>query len=527
MNNNQNINNTNNQNNDSVHNSNVFSDNTKAFDDSINSFGNNYTANTGLTGLFNLSIKSVNQQKNDSIEDNSKLENVVDNNNQVTQNATVNLGNSEITDTPKDVVVSEDDSKNRLNLEENVVRVVNDSHIVPVSFELMPVNTGKLNSTTVPINKDSNKKNKTRKLEKKYNENGDTYTRDNGYILINGRFISIVLFLTFIFVCFVVVKSFTFGKEVDKYEEFFVQIDKKMDEEAKVYAGEELDISSLKKVAASELVSCISTKLDVNDLPESVKKIISDIRDYYNQSYNNFAFAYRDIYTGFTVTYNENQEIFTASTIKAPTDIYIWEMISMGKIDLDNELTYMPYEYVAGSGLIQHNKKYSKYKTRELLRLSTVYSDNIAHNMLMDNYGRTNMLAFWKNLGTTAIFKQNSNWGVLNAHDALIYMSELYRFYNENDEYGNQVMTNFLNAFPKFIKGKNGYKVANKSGWTGSAIHDISIIFADNPYIVVALSNTGNGNYTAYFNKANDLAYNLHTEYWKYKMSLCEGIKQY
>ena len=29
------------------------------------------------------------------------------------------------------------------------------------------------------------------------------------------------------------------------------------------------------------------------------------------------------------------------------------------------------------------------------------------------------------------------------------------------------------------------------------------------------------------FNKVNDLAYNLHTEYWKYKINSCEKIKQY
>ncbi len=197
------------------------------------------------------------------------------------------------------------------------------------------------------------------------------------------------------------------------------------------------------------------------------------------------------------------------------------------KIDLEKELTYTPKQYCKGTGNLQYEKMYTKYKTKELVRLSTVISDNVAHNMLMDNYGRTNMLEFWKEKGTTSIFKQNSNWGRINAHDAIIYMSELYRFYTENEEYGNQLMTNFLNAAPKFIKGKNGYKVANKSGWTGSALHDVAIIFADNPYIVVALSNTGEGNYTAYFNKANDLAYKLHTEYWKYKMSLCEGIKQY
>ena len=384
------------------------------------------------------------------------------------------------------------------------------------------------------LNNKSNDKDKTKKNKYKRNNHGIfkagkkiNYRKEIGYFLSDMNVISTVLVLAFIFVCIVVAKAVYFENKVGEYEKFFVQIDEKMEEEAKVYAGQELSMDSLKKVAASELVNCIGTKLDIDNLSDGVKKAINDIRDYYNQSYNNFAFAYKDIYTGFTVTYNEKQDIFTASTIKAPTDIYIWEMASQGKIDLEKELTYMPYEYVAGSGMIQHNSKYSKYKTRELLRLSTVYSDNIAHNMLMDNYGRTNMLNFWKNLGTTAIFKQNSNWGNLNAHDALIYMSELYRFYNQNDEYGNQIMTNFLNAFPKFIKGKNGYKVANKSGWTGSAIHDVSIIFADNPYIIVALSNTGNGNYTSYFNKANDLAYNLHMEYWKYKMSLCDNIKQY
>ena len=138
------------------------------------------------------------------------------------------------------------------------------------------------------------------------------------------------------------------------------------------------------------------------------------------------------------------------------------------------------------------------------------------------------MLSFWKNLGTTAIFTANNNWGITNAHDASIYMEELYKFYIEDEKYGQELMNNFLNASPKFITGKNNYKVANKSGWAGSAIHDVSIIFADNPYIIVALSNLGDKDYyMSYFNKANDLAYKLHTEYWKYKMDVCGNINQY
>ena len=59
-------------------------------------------------------------------------------------------------------------------------------------------------------------------------------------------------------------------------------------------------------------------------------------------------------------------------------------------------------------------------------------------------------------------------------------------------DYGKQLMDNFLNATPKFININGVKRIANKSGWGGSAIHDVSIIFDENPYIVVGLSNLGN-----------------------------------
>ena len=55
----------------------------------------------------------------------------------------------------------------------------------------------------------------------------------------------------------------------------------------------------------------------------------------------------------------------------------------------------------------------------------------------------------------------------------------------------------------------------------------LGIVAEYNPYIVVALSNTGESDYTNYFYNANELAYRLHEEYWKYKMNTCNNIKQY
>ena len=347
-------------------------------------------------------------------------------------------------------------------------------------------------------------------------------------IFNNTKIILTLTILSFIFTSITTVKTFSLRDKVEDYEDSYLKIEEKLSEETIAYNDVERIDNNLNNSAASELISCINSSIDIKKIPSSIESVINEINSYYNQSNNHFAFKYKDVYTGFTISYNENQQIFTASTIKAPKDIYIYEMASIGKIDLNEKLTYTSKYYNNGAWRLKEKDFDTNYDIKTLVNYSTVASDNAAHNMLMDKFGRTNMLAFWKEKGTEAIFTTNNNWGVTNAHDATIYMEELYKFYIENEQYGKELMDNFLNASPKFIKGKNNYKVANKSGWAGTAIHDVSIVFADNPYIVVALSNLGDTDYyMSYFDKANELAYKLHTEYWKYKMDVCQNINQY
>lgn len=341
------------------------------------------------------------------------------------------------------------------------------------------------------------------------------------------KYIIPISLFSILFVSFVLQSNISYSYRLDQYEEDTTSYDKNIDASVKIYSEENLSSNNYNN-AADNLINCINSKIDVDNIPDNIQNVINKINNFYNESSNHFAFAYKDLHTGFSVTYNESQQVFTASTIKAPTDLYIYEMASLGKINLDDEMTYTSNYFNPKSGKLKYNDFNTKYTVRELLRLSTVYSDNAAHNMLEDKFGRVNMLNFWKDKGTEYIFTQNTNWGVLNAHDAVIYMEELYKFYLNNETYGKEIMENFKNASPKFIEGKNNCLVANKSGWGNTSIHDVSIIFAENPYIVVALSTLGKTNiYNAYFDKVNDLAYELHTEYWKYKTESCNNIKQY
>ena len=347
-------------------------------------------------------------------------------------------------------------------------------------------------------------------------------------ILTNRKTIYVLLIVIFIVMFILVLKAFRFGKLVDIYNEYTTETSKTGDNDTKIYDDDEADMETLKKAAAGELIDCINAKVDTNKLPTEVNNVIKEINDYYHSSGKYFAFAYKDLFTGFTVTYNETGNVFAASTIKAPVNIYLYEMASQNKIDLDEKLTYTSKYYNDGTGVLKNMPTNTTYSIRTLSEYAIRNSDNAAHNMLMDKYGKNNIKKFWQEKGTNIIFTGSDNWGLINAHDAMIYMKELYTFYINNGEYGNELMNNFVNAKTKFITGKNEYKVANKSGWSGNAQHDVSIIFAENPYVVVALSNLGyDNNYMTHFNKVNDLAYKLHNEYWKYKMSMCSNIKQY
>ena len=398
-------------------------------------------------------------------------------------------------------------------------------YIEPTKIKIKKLNKNNDNKFNELVNPFDNNRGKEIKdksnntKEIKYDEDYNIDYKNNNIvsILSNKKILPVLMVMIFIFVCIITVKAISFSKIKNSYNDY------KRVNDMRIYADKKIDNDAVKKGSALELVECLSSPIDTDNLPDSINSIINEINSFYRSSNDYFAFTYKDIFTGFTVSYNENGNIFAASTIKAPANIYIYEMASQDKINLDDELTYTRYYYNNGTGVLKNKEVNTNYKVRELSMYAIRNSDNAAHNMLMDKYGKNNMLNFWRDLGTNVIFTGSDNWGMINSHDAAIYMSELYRFYLSNETYGTELMNNFINAKTKFISGKNNYIVANKTGWSGNSQHDVAIVFADNPYIVVALSNLGmNDNYMYYFNRVNDLSYKLHTEYWKYKMNECQ-----
>lgn len=280
--------------------------------------------------------------------------------------------------------------------------------------------------------------------------------------------------------------------------------------------------------AVSKLLECYQSEVEVSEISGDFKKYIDELYLLYNSSGAYFSFLYKDLYSGFTVSYNEESPIFTASTIKAPAMIYLYEMSSRGEVNLEEKLVYTPNFYSEGSGVLKTKPVNTSYPVGQLIEYAIHDSDNIAYAMLMNRFGRENVLGFWNNLGTKQVFRANTIWGFTSAKDASIYMQELYRFSKEDKEYGGRLLDYFKNAEWKLITDKDGnFNTANKGGWSGKAIHDVAIVFEENPYILVIMSNMGEGGYASLFKQTSEKVGMLHDEYWKQKQEVCSKIKLY
>lgn len=142
--------------------------------------------------------------------------------------------------------------------------------------------------------------------------------------------------------------------------------------------------------------------------------------------------------------------------------------------------------------------------------------------MLNNKYKTANMHKYWSNLGTTSIFNGNTAWGNINANDATIYMEELYNYYITDNQYNEQLLSYFEKSWKIISTPNNNVRIASKSGWSGSSLHDTALIFDKNPYTLSILTQRGYTEYQSFFNQVSTLIYNFHQEYWKHKNSICK-----
>lgn len=227
---------------------------------------------------------------------------------------------------------------------------------------------------------------------------------------------------------------------------------------------------------------------------EEVKKVDyealkSDLKDYISKFHGHYGIYFVDLESNQEFGINDTEEYKAASTFKIPLNLYVYDRIRAGAINPEGTLKYTEADYEDGAGTIRYNKTFGKaYTIRELLRLSIVYSDNVAVNMLLRYVGRKNVKNYMRELGGKVV---NDNSNVSCPKDMALYLKEVYKLSESGDPLGKELMdnltkTDFHDRIPALLP--NNVKVAHKTGNLIGIVHDVGIVFADKPYIIAVMS---------------------------------------
>jgi len=108
----------------------------------------------------------------------------------------------------------------------------------------------------------------------------------------------------------------------------------------------------------------------------------------------------KNLDTGATIGIREAEPVRTASTIKVPIMLAVFDAVARGQAKWDEPLTLTAEEKVAGSGVL--GVEFStgdRLPLRDVLHLMIVLSDNTATNMILDRFTADTVNAYLDKLG--------------------------------------------------------------------------------------------------------------------------------
>ena len=252
------------------------------------------------------------------------------------------------------------------------------------------------------------------------------------------------------------------------------------------------------------------------------------------------AFFYRDLTTGYTLSYNSDEVMYSASLIKVPYILSLLESIAEFEenklrfdadgnplydedgnplfegnhpnLDENGRIVYLPGEekydlsrvwvydkdtmMVEGSGKLKECDSGLQLTWLELIQYALQYSDNIAFAQLRMEFGYAGYYQTARRLG---IQGASSGFMQLSAADCGKFMEELSSFIQTNDTYGPFVREALLNSnYPVLIPyAVSPTPAAHKYGWDSESYHDMAIVYDEHPYILVIMTDLDEGGNTA------------------------------
>lgn len=200
-------------------------------------------------------------------------------------------------------------------------------------------------------------------------------------------------------------------------------------------------------------------------------------------------------------THNAEGLFPSASLIKVPVMIGVYEKISGGEIRLDQPLILTKSARRSGSGQLKWRRNGERFTVRELLTEMISVSDNIAQEMLIQTVGLDYLQDRFRTFGLqhTNITRGGlslASWTRVENHTTAREMALLLEHLYRGRKFGAEASAEMLelmrhvkyqDRLPKYLP--QGFGLAHKTGLLRRACHDVGIVYSPaGDYIICVLT---------------------------------------
>ena len=213
-------------------------------------------------------------------------------------------------------------------------------------------------------------------------------------------------------------------------------------------------------------------------------------------------FYYKDIDSGFTYGYKQNDLFEAASVIKFPILCAVYKIAYENRTDLGEYIKVKDSDKFPGCGTLKLYDDEPEVNIATLCRLMISVSDNSATNILIRKYGIDKLNEEFRSIGLLnshierfLFDAQSSKQGKENRvepEEIGLLLERIYKgeFINEDisDEIMNILLSQQINHKVSILK-QHDIKVAHKTGEDNGISNDVGIVLSDKPYVFCYLGN--------------------------------------
>ncbi|OIO08057.1 MAG: hypothetical protein AUJ52_08935 [Elusimicrobia bacterium CG1_02_63_36] len=220
------------------------------------------------------------------------------------------------------------------------------------------------------------------------------------------------------------------------------------------------------------------------------------------------AILIKDLNRGYTYAYHADDLFPSASLIKVPIMVGVFDKIHRGRLSLQSNLKLRRSTRMGGSGRLKWQRDGTRFTVRQLLEQMMQRSDNTAMLLLIDEVGMGFLQNFFPTMGLvyTEIYPEGLRLtsgrvryeNYTTAHEMAMLLEKAYKGKLVNS-FASELMLDIM----KGKKGKTrlakhlpvGWEIAHKTGLLRRVCHDVGVVYSPNGDYVVAVLTGRNPTY--------------------------------